>query len=113
MNDWKFDAIKWGDLTPTALHSTKFTNLYHQVEDGKWRKIRSFNYDEAKGAYYTLEYAVDDKYQEISGTGREYYYKFDPNTQELVGEGDIEGAETVNSIYELWQALGGMDTFEL
>lgn len=113
MNDWKFDTIKWGDLTPTALHSTKFTNLYHQVDDGKWRKIRSFNYDEEKGAYYTLEYAVDDKYQEISGTGREYYYKFDLNTQELIGEGDIEGAETVNSIYELWQALGGMDTFEL
>lgn len=113
MNNWKFDTIKWGTLTPTTLKSTRFENLYHQVDDGRWRKIRSFSYDTIKGAYYTLESMVDDKYQEVPNTCKEYYYKFDPITQELVGDGDIEGAETVNSIYELWQALGGMDTFEL
>ena len=39
MNDSKFSEMKWGELVPTTLHSTIFKNLYHQVDDGKWRLI--------------------------------------------------------------------------
>lgn len=110
MNDSKFSEMKWGELVPTTLHSTIFKNLYHQVDDGKWRLIYQLAYDKTKQAYYTIEYEVDEHYNKVPYTGKKYYYQFDPESQQLIGEND-EG-ETINSIYELWQALGGVDTFE-
>lgn len=109
MNDSKFSEIKWGELVPTTLHSTTFKNLYHQVDDGKWRFIYQLAYDKTKQAYYTIEYEVDEHYNKMPNPGK-HYYQFDPKSQQLIGENG-EG-ETINSIYELWQALGGIDTFE-
>jgi hypothetical protein len=47
MNDRKFSKMDWKGLglVPSALHHTEFENLYHQVEDGKWRLISSLTYD--------------------------------------------------------------------
>ena len=47
MNDRKFSEIDWKGLglVSTALHTTTFTNLYHQVDDGKWRLIHKLVYD--------------------------------------------------------------------
>lgn len=119
MNDRKFSKIDWKglDLIPTALHYTEFENLYHQVEDGKWRLISSLTYDKKNQAYFTTEYEVDEYYNIIPNTDKRYYYQFDTSSQQLIGEGyqsigENEKIETINSIYELWQALGGIDTFE-
>lgn len=107
MNDWKYSDMKWEDMVPIHLATTRFNNLYHQVDDGKWRQISRIEYDEQKQAYYTIETEVDSQGKALSADDK-YYYKFNPITQELAEEG-----ETINSTYELWQALGGMDTFAL
>lgn len=119
MNDRKFSNMDWKglDLVPTTLHYTEFENLYHQVDDGKWRLISSLTYDKNKQAYFITEYEVDEHYNIISNTDKRYYYQFNTNSQQLIGEsqqpiGENENIETINSIYELWQALGGVNTFE-
>lgn len=119
MNDRKFSKMDWKGLglVPSALHYTEFENLYHQVEDGKWRLISSLTYDKKNQAYFTTEYEVDEYYNIIPNTDKRYYYQFDTNSQQLIGGSqqpieENEKIETINSIYELWQALGGVDTFE-
>ena len=119
MNDRKFSEIDWKGLglVSTALHATTFTNLYHQVDDGKWRLIHKLVYDKKNQAYYTVEYEVDEYYNKIPYTDKRYYYQFDTSSQQLIGGSqqpieENEKVETINSIYELWQALGGIDTFE-
>lgn len=119
MNDRKFSEIDWKGLglVSTALHYTEFENLYHQVEDGKWRLISSLTYDKRNQAYFTTEYEVDEYYNIIPNTDKRYYYQFDTSSQQLIGGSQQpieqnEKVETINSIYELWQALGGIDTFE-
>lgn len=119
MNDRKFSKIDWKGLglIPTALHYTEFENLYHQVEDGKWRLISSLTYDKKNQAYFTTEYEVDEYYNIIPNTDKRYYYQFNTVSQQLIGGSQQpieqnEKVETINSIYELWQALGGIDTFE-
>ena len=119
MNDRKFSKMDWKGLglVPTALHYTEFENLYHQVEDGKWRLISSLTYDKKNQAYFTTEYEVNEYYNIIPNTDKRYYYQFNTTSQQLIGgsQQPIEQnkkVETINSIYELWQALGGIDTFE-
>lgn len=99
----------------------EFENLYYESGPRQYRKIDSLNYDTKNNLYYTLEYDVDINGNIINDILHTEYQIFDATTQEKITPEEYnnrlakkdENIETINSVYELHRALGGIYSKEL
>lgn len=120
----KMSSIKFGNDIKLNLVSDigyEFENLYYESGPRQYRKIDSLNYDTKNNLYYTLEYDVDINGNIINDILHTEYQIFDATTQEKITPEEYnnrlakkdENIETINSVYELHRALGGIYSKEL
>lgn len=120
----KMSSIKFGNDTEINLVNDigyEFENLYYESGPRQYRKIDSLNYDTKNNLYYTLEYDVDINGNIINDILHTEYQIFDATTQEKITPEEYnnrlskkdENIETINSVYELHRALGGIYSKEL
>lgn len=119
MSSMKFDDIN--DINLVNDIGYEFENLYYESGPRQYRKIDSLNYDTKNNLYYTLEYDVDINGNIINDILHTEYQVFDATTQEKITPEEYndrlakkdENIETINSVYELHRALGGIYSKEL
>lgn len=78
--------------------------------DYEFRKITNFRYDENKNCYYTVEQNVDEFGNAIGEQFKAYHVFTDEESKHETRSEDnlpIDGYHTINSLYELWLAMGG------
>lgn len=120
----KMSSIKFGnDIKLNLVNDIgyEFENLYYESGPRQYRKIDSLNYDTKNNLYYTLEYDVDINGNIINDILHTEYQIFDATTQEKIIPEEYnnrlakkdENIETINSVYELHRALGGIYSKEL
>lgn len=120
----KMSSIKFGnDIKLNLVNDIgyEFENLYYESGPRQYRKIDSLNYDTKNNLYYTLEYDVDINGNIINDIPHTEYQIFDATTQEKITPEEYnnrlakkdENIETINSVYELHRALGGIYSKEL
>lgn len=120
----KMSSIKFGnDIKLNLVNDIgyEFENLYYESGPRQYRKIDSLNYDTKNNLYYTLEYDVDINGNIINNILHTEYQIFDATTQEKITPEEYnnrlakkdENIETINSVYELHRALGGIYSKEL
>ena len=120
----KMSSIKFGnDIKLNLVNDIgyEFENLYYESGPRQYRKIDSLNYDTKNNLYYTLEYDVDINGNIINDILHTEYQIFDATTQEKITPEKYnnrlakkdENIETINSVYELHRALGGIYSKEL
>lgn len=120
----KMSSIKFGNDIKLNLVSDigyEFENLYYESGPRQYRKIDSLNYDTKNNLYYTLEYDVDINGNIINDILHTEYQIFDATTQEKITPEEYNNRlakkdaniETINSVYELHRALGGIYSKEL
>lgn len=120
----KMSSIKFGnDIKLNLVNDIgyEFENLYYESGPRQYRKIDSLNYDTKNNLYYTLEYDVDINSNIINDILHTEYQIFDATTQEKITPEEYnnrlakkdENIETINSVYELHRALGGIYSKEL
>ena len=120
----KMSSIKFGnDIKLNLVNDIgyEFENLYYESGPRQYRKIDSLNYDTKNNLYYTLEYDVDINGNIINDILHTEYQIFDATTQEKITPEEYnnrlakkdENIETINSVYELHRALGGIYSKEL
>lgn len=120
----KMSSIKFGnDIKINLVNDIgyEFENLYYESGPGQYRKIDSLNYDTKNNLYYTLEYDVNINGDIINDILHTEYQIFDAITQEKITPEEYnkrlakkdENIETINSVYELHRALGGIYSKEL
>lgn len=120
----KMSSIKFGnDIKLNLVNDIgyEFENLYYEFGPRQYRKIDSLNYDTKNNLYYTLEYDVDINGNIINDILHTEYQIFDATTQEKITPEEYnnrlakkdENIETINSVYELHRALGGIYSKEL
>lgn len=120
----KMSSIKFGnDIKLNLVNDIgyEFENLYYESGPRQYRKIDSLNYDTKNNLYYTLEYDVDINGNIINDILHTEYQIFDATTQEKITPEEYnnrlakkdENIETINSVYELHKALGGIYSKEL
>lgn len=120
----KMSSIKFGnDIKLNLVNDIgyEFENLYYESGPRQYRKIDSLNYDTKNNLYYTLEYDVDINGNIINDILHTEYQIFDATTQEKITHEEYnnrlakkdENIETINSVYELHRALGGIYSKEL
>ena len=120
----KMSSIKFGnDIKINLVNDIgyEFENLYYESGPRQYRKIDSLNYDTKNNLYYTLEYDVDINGNIINDILHTEYQIFDATTQEKITPEEYnnrlakkdENIETINSVYELHRALGGIYSKEL
>lgn len=121
----KMSSIKFGNDIKINLVKNdigyEFENLYYESGPGQYRKIDSLNYDTKNNLYYTLEYDVNINGDIINDVLHTEYQIFDATTQEKITPEEYndrlakkdENIETINSVYELHRALGGIYSKEL
>lgn len=120
----KMSSIKFGNDAEINLVNDigyEFENLYYESGPRQYRKIDSLNYDTKNNLYYTLEYDVDINGNIINDILHTEYQIFDATTQEKITPEEYnnrlakkdENIETINSVYELHRALGGIYSKEL
>lgn len=120
----KMSSIKFGnDIKLNLVNDIgyEFDNLYYESGPRQYRKIDSLNYDTKNNLYYTLEYDVDINGNIINDILHTEYQIFDATTQEKITPEEYnnrlakkdENIETINSVYELHRALGGIYSKEL
>lgn len=120
----KMSSIKFGnDIKLNLVNDIgyEFENLYYESGPRQYRKIDSLNYDTKNNLYYTLEYDVDINGNIINDILNTEYQIFDATTQEKITPEEYnnrlakkdENIETINSVYELHRALGGIYSKEL
>ena len=120
----KMSSIKFGNNIKINLvnpRGYKFDNLYYESGPNQYRQIWSLNYDKSNNLYYTKEFDVDINGNKINDIPHTEYQVFDATTQEKItpeeynnrlGKKD-KNIETINSVYELHRALGGIYSKEL
>lgn len=116
MSSMKFDGIN--DINLVNDRGYKFDNLYYESGPNQYRMIWSLNYDVSNNLYYTKEFDVDINGNKIDDTLHIEYQVFDATTQERLTPEEYnnrngKNVETINSIYELHRALGGIYSKEL
>lgn len=120
----KMSSIKFGNDTEINLVNNKgykFDNLYYESGPNQYRQIWSLNYDTKNNLYYTKEFDVDINGNRINDVLHTEYQIFDAITQEKITPEEYndrlakkdENIETINSVYELHRALGGIYSKEL
>lgn len=120
----KMSSIKFGnDIKLNLVNDIgyEFENLYYESGPRQYRKIDSLNYDTKNNLYYTLEYDVDINGNIINDILHTEYQIFDATTQKKITPEEYnnrlakkdENIETINSVYELHRALGGIYSKEL
>lgn len=120
----KMSSIKFGNDTEINLVDNKgykFDNLYYESGPNQYRQIWSLNYDTKNNLYYTKEFDVDINGNRINDVPHTEYQVFDATTQEKITPEEYnnrlakkdENIETINSVYELHRALGGIYSKEL
>lgn len=120
----KMSSIKFGnDIKINLVNDIgyEFENLYYESGPRQYRNIDSLNYDTKNNLYYTLEYDVDINGNIINDILHTEYQIFDATTQEKITPEEYndrlakkdENIETINSVYELHRALGGIYSKEL
>lgn len=120
----KMSSIKFGSNIKINLVNDigyEFENLYYESGPNQYRKIDSLNYDTKNNLYYTLEYDVDINGNIINDILHTEYQIFDATTQEKITPEEYndrltkkdKNIETINSVYELHRALGGIYSKEL
>ena len=120
----KMSSIKFGSNIKINLVNNigyEFENLYYESGPNQYRKIDSLNYDTKNNLYYTLEYDVDINGNIINDILHTEYQIFDATTQEKITPEEYndrltkkdKNIETINSVYELHRALGGIYSKEL
>lgn len=120
----KMSSIKFGnDIKLNLVNDIgyEFENLYYESGPRQYRKIDSLNYDTKNNLYYTLEYDVDINGNIINDIPHTEYQIFDATTQEKITPEEYnnrlakkdKNIETINSVYELHRALGGIYSKEL
>lgn len=120
----KMSSIKFGnDIKINLVNDIgyEFENLYYESGPRQYRKIDSLNYDTKNNLYYTLEYDVDINGNIINDILHTEYQIFDATTQEKITSEEYnnrlakkdKNIETINSVYELHRALGGIYSKEL
>lgn len=120
----KMSSIKFGSNIEINLVNDigyEFENLYYESGPNQYRKIDSLNYDTKNNLYYTLEYDVDINGNIINDILHTEYQIFDATTQEKITPEEYndrltkkdKNIETINSVYELHRALGGIYSKEL
>lgn len=120
----KMSSMKFGnDIKINLVNDIgyEFENLYYESGPNQYRKIDSLNYDTKNNLYYTLEYDVDINGNIINDILHTEYQIFDATTQEKITPEEYndrlakkdENIETINSVYELHRALGGIYSKEL
>lgn len=116
MSSMKFDGIN--DINLVNDRGYKFDNLYYESGPNQYRMIWSLNYDASNNLYYTKEFDVDINGNKIDDTLHIEYQVFDATTQEKLTPEEYnnrngKNVETINSVYELHRALGGIYSKEL
>lgn len=116
MSSMKFDGIN--DINLVNDRGYKFDNLYYESGPNQYRMIWSLNYDASNNLYYTKEFDVDINGNKINNTPHNEYQVFDATTQEKLTPEEYnnrngKNVETINSVYELHRALGGIYSKEL
>lgn len=116
MSSMKFDGIN--DINLVNDRGYKFDNLYYESGPNQYRMIWSLNYDASNNLYYTKEFDVDINGNKINDTLHIEYQVFDTTTQERLTPEEYnnrngKNVETINSVYELHRALGGIYSKEL
>ena len=116
MSSMKFDGIN--DINLVNDRGYKFDNLYYESGPNQYRMIWSLNYDTSNNLYYTKEFDVDINGNKIDDTLHIEYQVFDATTQERLTPEEYnnrngKNVETINSVYELHRALGGIYSKEL
>lgn len=119
MSSMKFDGIN--DINLVNDRGYKFDNLYYESGPNQYRQIWSLNYDASNNLYYTKEFDVDINGNRINDVLHTEYQIFDAITQEKITPEEYnnrlakkdENIETINSVYELHRALGGIYSKEL
>lgn len=116
MSSMKFDGIN--DINLVDGRGYKFDNLYYESGPNQYRMIWSLNYDASNNLYYTKEFDVDINGNKIDDTLHIEYQVFDATTQEKLTPEEYnnrngKNVETINSVYELHRALGGIYSKEL
>lgn len=120
----KMSSIKFGNDAEINLVDNKgykFDNLYYESGPNQYRQIWSLNYDTKNNLYYTKEFDVDINGNRINDVLHTEYQIFDAITQEKITPEEYndrlakkdENIETINSVYELHRALGGIYSKEL
>lgn len=120
----KMSSIKFGNDIEINLVDNKgykFDNLYYESGPNQYRQIWSLNYDTKNNLYYTKEFDVDINGNRINDVLHTEYQIFDATTQEKITPEEYndrlakkdENIETINSVYELHRALGGIYSKEL
>ena len=120
----KMSSMKFGnDIKINLVNDIgyEFENLYYESGPRQYRKIDSLNYDTKNNLYYTLEYDVDINGNIINDILHTEYQIFDATTQEKITPEEYndrlakkdKNIETINSVYELHRALGGIYSKEL
>lgn len=120
----KISSMKFGnDIKINLVNDIgyEFENLYYESGPRQYRKIDSLNYDTKNNLYYTLEYDVDINGNIINDILHTEYQIFDATTQEKITPEEYnnrlakkdKNIETINSVYELHRALGGIYSKEL
>lgn len=120
----KMSSIKFGNDIEINLVNNKgykFDNLYYESGPNQYRQIWSLNYDTKNNLYYTKEFDVDINGNRINDVLHTEYQIFDATTQEKITPEEYndrlakkdENIETINSVYELHRALGGIYSKEL
>lgn len=119
MTDWQWDTREIPDITKMAFHKgnseisfskdiLKGDKLFYKIGD---QSIRIENFGKDDFGYYTEEQAVlsngDTNYD--SNKQKVYHFFGDNGEHYRITEGEIpEGTHTINSLYELHAALGGI-----
>lgn len=120
----KMSSIKFGNNIKINLvnpRGYKFDNLYYESGPNQYRQIWSLNYDKSNNLYYTKEFDVDINGNKINDIPHTEYQVFDATTQEKITPEEYnnrldkkdKNIETINSVYELHRALGGIYSKEL
>lgn len=120
----KMSSMKFGhivdnnneDLNLVTSAGMSFRNLFYESGPNQFRQIYSLNYDSANNLYYTLEYDVDINGTRLSNVAHREYQVFDSTTQEKITPEEYNdriskkdtNVESINSVYELHRALGGI-----
>lgn len=119
MSSMKFDGIN--NINLVNDRGYKFDNLYYESGPNQYRMIWSLNYDASNNLYYTKEFDVDINGNRINDVLHTEYQIFDATTQEKITPEEYndrltkkdKNIETINSVYELHRALGGIYSKEL
>lgn len=121
----RMSSIKFGNQPVNLVpqEGISFDNLYYESGPNIFSKILSLRFNPDNNLYYTLEKDVtidaDGNVVEDSVTAPHIVYQvFDSTTQERLTPEEYnnrngENVETINTVYELHRALGGIYSKEL